>query len=205
MREIEKKRFIPMLADPFHGPLREAFRKRVAIAGRFNDGFVLHQRKGWPTGLLVPDHVIAIWEAVKPVEPLARWQEFRLIPKVPFSHDRRCVSLLLERFSNGGFIRIQPVGRDRSQHPTIAIRHMHPNALRIAACHYTRPRRGADPCGNVKMSEPSTLLRHAVEIRRAVKRRAKRFDIAVTEIVAEDDYEIRFLLIRLSRCMKPTK
>ena len=168
MREIEKKRFIPMLADPFHGPLREAFRKRVAIAGRFNDGFVLHQRKGWPTGQLVPDHVIAIWEAVKPVEPLARWQEFRLIPKVPFSHDRRCVSLFLERFGDGGFIRIQPVGRDRSQHPTIAIRHMHSDALRITSGHDTSPRRGTNPCGNAEMRELSTLPRHAVEIRRAV-------------------------------------
>ena len=55
------------------------------------------------------------------------------------------------------------------------------------------------------MREPPTLFGHTVEIRRAMQSRSKRFDVAVTEIVAEYYDEIRLLLIGPSRYIKPAK
>ena len=69
-------------------------------------------------------------------------------------------------------------------------RHRHARA--VAAGEQLRPRHRADRRG-VEAGELHPLARHAVEVRRLLLRRAKRPDVAVAEVVDEDDDEVGFL------------
>ena len=67
---------------------------------------------------------------------------------------------------------------------------MHANALCITTGHQTAARRRAHASGDTKMRELASLSRHPVQCRCAVNLRAKRLNIAIAEVVTEDDDEI---------------
>src|SRR5581483_11166299 len=64
------------------------------------------------------------------------------------------------------------------------------DALRIAAGHERRPRRRADRRA-VEARELHPLARHPLEVRRLLLRRPERADVAVAEVVEEQNDEVR--------------
>ena len=70
--------------------------------------------------------------------------------------------------------------------------HVHPP--RVAAGHDARARRRADAAGDVEIGEPHPLLGHPVDVGRAVELRAITANVAVPQIVADDEDEVGRLL-----------
>ena len=68
------------------------------------------------------------------VEPLGQWQEFGLIPKVPFAKATGGVAFGLEHFGNRDFIRVQTAGFAGKDHRAI-----HADPVRIGPCHQRGP------------------------------------------------------------------
>ena len=118
------------------------------------------------------------------IEPLPRGQKLGLVAQVPFAHAGGGVTDLLEQLGDRALRRVQADLSDREQ--DLRDR-QHP--FRIAARHQRRARRRADD-GGVVAGQLSPLGGHAVEVRRAVQRRAEGPDVPVTEIVDVDQDEV---------------
>ena len=67
----------------------------------------------------------------------------------------------------------------------------HAAAKRIAARHQRGAGRGAERRRRVELRQPRAFGRHAVEIRRLELRVAEAAEIAVAEVVGQDDDDIR--------------
>lgn len=80
-------------------------------------------------------HVVGIRNAEEPIKPLASWQELWLVTQVPFSNQCGGVVLLLENFRDRDLVRMQTIGRDRSQNRTVSIVQVHADPLCIASSH----------------------------------------------------------------------
>ncbi len=73
---------------------------------------------------------------------------------------------------------------------------VHLDALGIASGHYAGSRWCANARSDAEVRELAALLRHSVQMRGAMHLRSKWLDVSVTEIVAENDDEIRFPCIK---------
>ena len=67
----------------------------------------------------------------------------------------------------------------------------HAAAKRIAARHQRRPRRGAERRRAVELRQPRPFGRHAVEVRRFELRMAVAAEVAVAEVVGQDEDDVR--------------
>jgi len=64
------------------------------------------------------------------------------------------------------------------------------DAIGIATCEQSGPRRGTDRLGHIKVSEAHAFLGHAVEIRRFQILGAVTADVGVSLVVGQDDDDI---------------
>ena len=198
MRQVKEKRPGGVLIDELEGPLGIALRQQVAVHGRLDHSLVLHERQGRPRSseasrpaTQVLGHVIAVGDAEVRMESLPRRKELGLVTQVPFANDRSRVSALPEQFGDRDLVRMQSVWRDRPQHVLVARVVVQADPLRVATGQETRARGRADARCRVEMGQLATLAGHPVEVRRAVQLRAKGLGVSVTEVVAENDDEVR--------------
>ncbi len=122
---------------------------------------------------------------------MPRGQKRRLIAEVPLAEDRRGVAARLEDFGQRNFVRMQADRLHRLQHLPAAVVLVQAHAARIAASEQCGSRRRADAAGRVAACEPHAFAGQAVDMRRAMQPRAEAADIAVAEVVAENDDEVR--------------
>ena len=84
----------------------------------------------------------------------------------------------------------------RKQHPLPLFILVQTDALGITAGHQRRTRRRADAARHIKAGELAPLRRHAVEVGRAMFLRAKRPDVRIAQVVAENNDEVGPILLR---------
>ena len=75
----------------------------------------------------------------------------------------------------------------------------HVHTLGVAARHEGGPRRRAHRSGHVEIGKRKAFCGHAIQVRRAIDGRAKGTDIAVAEIVDEDDDEVVLRVVSSDR------
>ncbi len=87
---------------------------------------------------------------------------------------------------------MQAEWRDGSQYVVVPGVFVHGNPLRIAAGHDAGTGGSTNARGNAEMGELAAFCSHPVQMRRAMQGRAEGLDIAVAQIVAENDNEVGF-------------
>ena len=198
MRQVQEKRPVGVLFDELESPLGVALRQQVAVHGCLDHPLVFHERQRRPgsseasrPATQVLGHVIAVGDAEVRIEPLPSRKELRLVTQVPFANDRSRVSALSEQFGDRDLVRMQSVRRDRPQHVLVARVVVQADPLRVATSQETRAGGRADARCRVEMGQLATLAGHPVEVRCAVQLRAERLGVPITEVVAENDDEVR--------------
>ena len=197
--EVEEEGLLAMRGDEFHGGLGEAFRERFGRDGGIDDGFVLHERQGWPVflGEFVVDHVLAVGNAEEDVEAVASRQKVRLVAEVPFAEAGGGVAVLLQELGHRLLAGMDAACGDGLQNGRADGADVQANAAWVATGHQGRATRCADSAGRVEAGELAPLRRHAIEVWCAMLRlRIEARDVPVAEVVAEDDDDIRTRLRR---------
>ena len=106
---------------------------------------------------------------------------------------RRCRSRSPPVFSTSAivcFVGVQALGVDRPQHRAVAAADVHVDAARIAAGHQRRAAGRADAAGDVEAGELRPLGGQAIDVRRAVELRAEAADVAVAEVIDEEQDDV---------------
>src|SRR5579872_3546003 len=119
-----------------------------------------------------------------------------LAPQVPFADECRGVSVRLQYFRQGDFFQWEFIADFRWREPLIGaiaaawdpVGDVHP--LRILAGENAGPRRRANRARGIIIREANALVRHLVDVRRLVKRAAIATEIALSEIIDEDEDDI---------------
>ena len=179
----------------FSACLGVAGRQRVGIDGGLDDFFIAEQRDRRPhlahSRRGRGNHVFTVGCAEPAVESLTRRQERQLIAQVPLANAHGAVPLLLEDLRHGGFARGKAFLRDRLQHPPPRAAHLHAHPSRVTTGHESRSRRRADAGGDAETGQLHALSGHAVQMRRAIDLRSIAPQVSVSQIVGDDQDEIR--------------
>jgi len=193
VRQVKEERLVLVRLNVADGLLRVALREVVAIHGRFDDIFIAHERQLGPNvGHFVLRHVIAVRNAEVGVETLARGQELRLVPQMPFADDGGGVARAFHHLGHGGLLRMQALRGHGLKHEGALVADMQVQPARVAARHGGGAAGSADAAGGIKTGQPHALGGHLVQMRRAVLRQpVEAGHIAIAEIVAEDKDEAR--------------
>ena len=112
---------------------------------------------------------------------------------MPLANTRSRVELVFEHLSDGDFIRVQSFLGDREKYRFASGALVHINAARIAAGHQTGSGRRTDAAGDIKARKAHTFGGHAVEVRRAMLFRPEAAEVAVTQIITENNNEVRLV------------
>lgn len=120
-------------------------------------------------------HVVRVRQPEVVVEAMSGRQKLRLVSEMPFADAHRRVVLRLQQLGDGVLRRVEAVGITGI---TAALVY----TLRVAAGHHLRPR-GHAHRRSIERGQLHPLPPHAVELRRAVLRRAKRPDVRVAQVV----------------------
>ena len=107
--------------------------------------------------------------------------------QVPLADTGRRVSGRLQGFRQRDFTRRQPAGRTRTEHAR------QPGARRKTAGHQSYATRGADRGRRVELGEAHALQSHAVKVRRADGGVTVTTQVAIAEVIGEDDDKVRFI------------
>ena len=134
------------------------------------------------------------------VEALFRRQIVRQMAQMPFADHRGRITLGLEDFGNGDFRRWKPAQRSLAENPWP--RCHCPAAHRMPARHQRRAAGRADRGSTIETRPALALGRHSVKMRRRDGRVSVTAQIAVPQIVGEDDDNIRRLPTVRGRCQK---
>ena len=135
-----------------------------------------------------PGHVVGVRDAGILVEAVRGRQELRQVPEVPLADHAGRIARVVQQRRDGRFGLRQPFGTVREVHAPLAGQ---PVADRQPAGQQRRPRRRADRGGDVAAGELRPFGRHAVQLRRADRRMPEAAEVAIAEVVAEDDHERR--------------
>ena len=193
VREVQKERPARVALDEPHRPVGVArHQRRLRRAGqRLADcGLALDepQRRVELRRLRVPGpHVVRVGESEELVEPLARRQVVRAVAEVPLADRRGRVAPGFEHFRERGLAGREAAGVLRPQRPRDA------DAVRVAAREDRRPARAAHGLRDVEVGEAHPLTRQAVEVRRADRLRPVTAEVAVTQVVGDDQHHVRRL------------
>jgi hypothetical protein len=142
--QIQKEWLFAVRFDELERPFGVAFRQSIAMHGRFDHGFVLHQRQGRPVLAFQPisqslarifRHVIAVGNAEERIKPLPGRKKLRLIAQMPFADDAGFIALSFEHFRNRNFLGVQSIRRHRTEDLPIAGVIVQAHPLRVTACH----------------------------------------------------------------------
>ena len=131
------------------------------------------------------------------------------VAQVPFAGEEGGVAIFLERLGEGELLELQLARVGCGQEPGVAPPRLaggrtdvirHARARGVTAGHDTRTRGAADGAGGVGAGEFHARSRKPIAIGRVVKRAAKGFQVAPSEIIDEKKYEVERLgfLISLS-------
>ena len=180
-----------------------ALGERVLVGGPLDDRLVAHQRDVPVLDLRVEEPRTRLggrarrrgpcrWsrECRSSVsKPWLRRQVLRQVAEVPLADAGGGVALGLESLGQRDLVGRQPAGGVGEQHAARCRWHM-PAADRQPAGEQRRPARRADLGRRVELREPHALGGHAVEVRRADGRVAVAAEVAVAEVVGEDDDDV---------------
>src|SRR5678809_873644 len=126
-------------------------------------------------------------ESEEGVEPVGNWAVLLLVAQVPLADERRPIAVVLQE------LRQRAAGRAQSllaRGPRGTKRHLDPHPLLIAP-RYQRRSCGRAARRGIEISEPRAVLREAVDIRRLDVRRAVTADVAVADVVSDDEHDVR--------------
>ena len=199
--KIEKKRSRLILVDESQRLFSVTLRDRGLICGALDDLLVAHDRHVPVLDLRLEEllamlrrardrvHVVRVRDAVVGVEPVVRGEELWQVPEVPLADASGGVALRLERLREGDLASGQAAGRVGEENSSSVAAHTVSN--RQTAGHERGTTRGADAAGGVELCQLHAFCRHAIEVRRADSRVAETGEIAVAEVVGEDDDEFK--------------
>ena len=131
-------------------------------------------------------HVVRVGQAEVLVEAVPRGQELRMVAQMPLAEDRRGIAALLDQFGQRHFVvadaDFRPAGQAR-----LECRRDWDSSRSISAV------RDAEQtaCADVESGEANALGGHAIEVRRGVTFGAENAHIAIAQVVAKDDDDIR--------------
>lgn len=109
--------------------------------------------------------------------------------EVPFPDAGRRIAARLQGAGDGDLALRQPPGRVREEDaPRVAA---HPAPDRQAPCQQGGPAGRTDRCAHIEVGPPLALGRHAVDVRCPDARVSVAAEIAIPQVVAEDDDEAR--------------
>ena len=204
--QVEEERTIPVVVDELDGFVRVAARQRPVIDRSLDHVAIPHQRDVPVLRLRIVVsarvitvvarhghlHVVGKRQTVPVVEPLTRGQELRQVSQVPLADDPGGIAPRLHQFGDRDLVERQPlrgVGREHTgRSPTSG-------AVR-AAPHGQPPGQQRGAAGrahglDVEIRPLLPLSGHCVQTRRPDVRAAERAEVAVAEIVGEDDDDVR--------------
>ena len=212
VREVQEERPAAILLDESHRFLRVALRQRTMVHRLLDDVAVAHQRHVPVFGLRIVvggalqpivarrrhPHVVRIGQTEPIIEALIHRQELAKLSEMPLAHDRGRVPARLQHFRNRDLFGRQALCGVVAKH-----------FRRRAGRHAVRAAANRQPSGqergparrahrlDVEVRPLLSLGRHAIEARRADVRAAERSEIAVPQVVGEDDDDVRRRLRRL--------
>ena len=178
VREKQHERRVRILRDETNGPVGIPASQGALVHRLLNQDVTFVERE--------IRHVVACRRAEEPIEAMFEREMFGEITQMPLAHVERPVALPFDQFAERFLGFRQAMRRFRVDHLEGQTR-----ADRVAAGHQPGPRRGADVCARISLREPQSGRRQTVDIRRPDPFGAVRADVAVTEIVGEDQYDIR--------------
>ena len=184
MGEVEEERFVAGPPDEGDGLFGVALGEG-GLFGKLGIGFeaavVAEGSFGLHPGR---DHVVAVEQAEVGVESLPGGHVAVFGAQVPFAHHGGAVALRLERFGERDLLRRQAGLAVGTEHVA------HPRADGVAAREEGCAGGGAGRGGRVELGEAHAFGGHLVEVRRANRRVAVARQVAVAEIVGEEDDEV---------------
>ncbi len=180
VREVQKERLALLVPDELHSLLRVALRQGGLNGRAFDDFAITNQRhipavggrrrrprrSLWQTGASI--HVVRVRQSEAVFETLIQRARSLMNPQVPFADVRRRITVRPERLGNRDFLRRQSPLRVRKQHAAVAA---HAAANRITTGQKRRAARRANLSRRIEIGEAQSLRRHAIEVRRANRRR----------------------------------
>ena len=194
-RQHQEERAILVGLNEFEAARKEALGQPVHLRVFFGD---LHAR--FRVVHFQRLHVVAVGQAIEQVEAvLCRRPERRHMPEMPLA-DQRGRVVGLQRLRDGDLRQRQAVGVGLADHIARKAR-----ADRIAPRHQSRAGRRADIRRGIERRQSRALGRHAINVRRADHAVAEHAKIAIAEIVAQDQHDIRLAAGRLTKRRRRTR
>ena len=142
---------------------------------------------------VVRPHVVRVGEAEVLIEAVMHREEARMMAEVPLARHPGRVALLLQHLGERGLPVRDAVPGLRAERPVDA------DAVGIAAGQERRPRGRADRLGDVEVGEPPPLAREPVEVRRGEPGGTIAADVGISQVVGEDDDDVRRPRCRVER------
>jgi hypothetical protein len=193
VRQVEKERAVFVFVYESNRFFGVAFCESILVGWGFDDFFILHEWQRGISGLSSGAHVVAVRDTEIVVEAMAGWEERGLVTKVPFSDAACCVALFFQDFCNGDFVWVEALAVNGEEDALAVGVLVHIDAFGVAACHEGGAGGCADAAGDIKACEPGALLSHSVKVWSAVQFGAEAGEVAVAEVVAEDNDEVWFV------------
>ena len=182
----EEGRSLP-LAEEAKGLVRGAARERFLPDGRLDDLRPPEEGHGRLALLGVP-HVVRVRETEELVEALSRGQELAAMPEVPLPDHHRRVTTFLEDFGERDLVGAEAARRVGEEHSPLRGAHAGPD--RVATREERGAARSADRRGRVELREAHALRGHPVELGRANRRMPVAAEVAVAQVIREEDHEV---------------
>lgn len=176
---VEEEAMIAALLDEVGASRGVTDREGVLLRRFLDNGLVLQHRGG--------GHIVTVRDAVVAIEPVAGREEALPVSQMPLAHTGRTVAGGSQHGGNGHLIRRQPAARPRKEDPPRACQ---PQANGQPSSHQRPPARCADGRGGVELAQPHALSGHPVEVGCVDRRVAHAREIAVPEIIREDDDDV---------------
>ena len=109
--------------------------------------------------------------------------------EVPLADDAGGVASGLQRFGEGDLRGGQATGGDSAQNAVLVMGHA--GADGVATRHERGATRGTDFGGGIELREAQAFGGHAIQVRRLDGRMAVATEVTVTEVVGQDDDDVR--------------
>jgi hypothetical protein len=192
VRQVEKERAVFVFVYESNRFLGVAFCESILDGWGFDDFFVLHEWQRGIHGFFSGAHVVAVRDAEVVVEAVAGREERRLVTEVPFSDAAGGVALLFQDFRNGDFVWVQALAVNGEEDALAVGVLVHIDAFGVAACHERGAGWCADAAGDIEACEFGALFSHSVKVWSSVQFGAEAGEVAVAEVIAEDNDKVWF-------------
>ena len=206
VRHVEEERLILVRPDELLGLLRVTLRQLGLVGARLKEFTAAVEGGVPPLGILIDArtghlrlrlvgrvHIVRVHQTEMEIEAVGERMMLGLVigpdAEVPFADQSGGVAGVLQRLGQGHFGGGQAAGGDGAEDAELIVGHA--GADGVASGHESGAARGADLGGGIELREAQAFGGHTIQIRRLDRRVAVAAEVAVAEVVGQDDDDVR--------------